>query len=397
MTDRRPADRPSADWPSADWPGLASLACYTVDIPARGGSYAMSHGRVLTSFPATVVKVTAQDGTTGFGEAGTLGGNYLDGFPGSARETIRELAPWVLECDPLEPGVLADGMDARVIGHLPGKAAIDIALWDLRGKLLGLPVARLLGGVRQRSLAAFQAISLGSPQEMAKDVGQLSGLGFRHWQLKLGDDPLADARRVHAVTEALPADSAFLTSDANRGWTVSDTLRFVRAVAGADTYLEQPCQTLAELARVRPHCPLPMMVDEGVKEPADLLAAVTLGCADAINIKPSRVGGLTKAARIRDLALAAGVMILVDEPQGAELATAGMAQLAATVNPGSFIAMGCFVGDHMPSCYRPPGREAAGARFEGGRVTWPDAPGLGVEVDEDRLGPPVFELSRPVP
>jgi cis-L-3-hydroxyproline dehydratase len=378
-----------------DSPGLASLACYAVDIPARGGSYTMSHGRTLTSFPATVVKVTAQDGTTGFGEAGTLGGNYLDGFPGSARETIRELAPWVLECDPLEPGVLADGMDARLIGHLPGKAAIDIALWDLRGKLLGLPVARLLGGVKQRSLAAFQAISLGSPEEMAKDVGYMSGLGFRHWQLKLGDDPLADARRVHAVAAALPADSAFLTSDANRGWTVSDALRFVSAVAGIDTYLEQPCPTLAELARVRPHCPLPMLVDEAVKEPADLLAAVALGCADAINLKPSRVGGLTKAARIRDLALAAGVMILVDEPQGAELATAAMAQLAATVSPGSFIAMGCFVGEHMPSCYSPQGRQAAGARFEGGMVAWPEGPGLGVEVDEDRLGSPVFELSRP--
>ena len=114
---------------------------------------------------------------------------------------------------------------------------------------------------------------------------------------------------------------------------------------------------------------------------------------DAINIKPSRVGGLTKAARIRDLALAAGVMILVDEPQGAELATAGMAQFAATISPGSFIAMGCFVGEHMPSCYQPPGREAGGARLDGGMVAWPDAPGLGVEVDESRLGQPLFEVS----
>jgi cis-L-3-hydroxyproline dehydratase len=382
------------DRPGLGRPGLASLACYAVDIPARGGGYTMSHGRTLAAFPATVVKVTAEDGTTGFGEAGTLGANYLDGFPGSARETIRELAPWVLGCDPLEPGVVADGMDARVIGHLPGKAAIDIALWDLRGKLLGLPVARLLGGVKQASLAAFQAISLAAADEMAGDVGYLAGLGFRHWQLKLGDDPVADAARVHAVVSVLPGDSAFLTSDANRGWTVSDALRFVRAVAGIDTYLEQPCQTLAELARVRAHCPLPMLIDEGVREPADLLAAAALGCADAINIKPSRVGGLTKAARIRDLALAAGVMILVDEPQGAELATAAMAQLAATIAPGSFIAMGCFVGPHMPSCYQAPGGALAGARLDGGVVAWPDAPGLGVEVDESRLGRPLFEVSR---
>ncbi len=168
---------------------LETLTCFAVEIPVRGGSYAMSRNRVLRSFSSTVVQVMAEDGTSGFGEACTLGGNYLDGFPGSAQAAIRELAPFVLQCDPLEPNVLADGMDALLIGHLPGKAAIDIATWDLRGKLLGLPAARLLGGVKQQSFGAFQAISLGSPAGMAGEVTQMADLGFRRWQLKLGDDP----------------------------------------------------------------------------------------------------------------------------------------------------------------------------------------------------------------
>lgn len=372
---------------------IDKLTCYAVDIPAKDGSYAMSGGRVLTSFPSTVVKVTAEDGTCGFGEACTLGGNYLDGFPGSARATIRELAPWVLQCDPLEPGVLADGMDALVIGHLPGKSAIDAAMWDLRGKLLGLPAARLLGGVKQHSFAAFQAISLAAPADMASEVSRMADLGFRRWQLKLGDDPLQDARRVRAVADALPADSAFLTSDANRGWTVADTLRFVTAVAGVDTYLEQPCRTTAELARVRRHCALPIIIDEGARDAADVLGALALDCIDAINLKPTRVGGLTKAARIRDLAQAAGLMILVDEPQGADLATAGLAQLAATINPENFLGTGYFMGAHMPVSYQGAGPRT-GPRFDGGMVSWADAPGLGVDIDEDVLGPPVFQLSR---
>ena len=152
---------------------LDRVTCYAVEIPAKDGSYTMSRNRVLRTFPSTVVQVTAEDGTSGFGEACTLGANYLDGFPGSARATIRELAPFVLQCDPLEPNVLADGMDSLVIGHLPGKAAIDIAMWDLRGKLLNLPVARLLGGVKQHSFGAFQAISLGSPADMAaEEIGR---------------------------------------------------------------------------------------------------------------------------------------------------------------------------------------------------------------------------------
>ena len=76
---------------------LDRVTCYAVEIPAKDGSYTMSRNRVLRTFPSTVVQVTAEDGTSGFGEACTLGANYLDGFPGSARATIRELAPFVLQ------------------------------------------------------------------------------------------------------------------------------------------------------------------------------------------------------------------------------------------------------------------------------------------------------------
>ena len=200
---------------------LQTVTCYAVEIPAKDGSYAMSRDRVLRSFPSTVVRMTAEDGTSGFAEACSLGANYFDGFPGSIQATIRELAPFVLQCDPLEPNVLADGMDALIIGHLPGKAAIDTAMWDLRGKLLGLPVAGLLGGIKQESFGAFQAISLGPPATMAAEVSRMADLGFRRWQLKLGDDPLVTAQRVHAAVSVLPAGSDLLTSDANRGWTSS--------------------------------------------------------------------------------------------------------------------------------------------------------------------------------
>lgn len=376
-----------------DFVRIIELACYSVDIPPKDGTYAMSHGRVLHAFPSTVVKVTAEDGTSGFGEACTLGGNYVDGFAASARATIKELSSWVLSCDPLEPDVLVDGMDDLVIGHLPGKAAIDIAMWDLRGKLLGQPVAKLLGGVKQTSLGAFQAISLASPAEMADEVRRMADHGFRRWQLKLGDDPLDDAQRVLAVAEAMPGDSQFLSSDANRGWSVAQALRFVRAVDGIDTYVEQPCRTMEELARVRAHTSLPMMVDESAREVTDLLEASRLGCMDAINLKPVRVGGLTKAARIRDLAQAMGVMVMVDEPQGADLATAGMVQLAATVSPRSFLGVSFFTGAYMPISYRRSDAAEQGPRIDHGVATWSEDPGLGIDIDESVFGDPVFRCT----
>jgi L-alanine-DL-glutamate epimerase-like enolase superfamily enzyme len=373
---------------------LIELSCYAVDIPAPHDSYVMSHGRVLNSFPATIIKITAEDGTAGYGEACTLGSNYLDGFPGSTHETVRLLASWVLACDVFAPGVLVDGMDRLVIGHLTGKAAIDIALWDLRGKLLGRPVAALLGGVKQASMPGFKAISLGDVDEMLAEVERAAARGYRAWQLKLGDDPIADAARVRAVADAIPADSTFLTSDANTGWTVAQALQFAAAIGDVTTYLEQPCATLADLVRLRPLIQRPMMVDESLKSEADALDIARSGCADAINLKVVRVGGLTKAARIRDLARAAGWMILADEPQGADLATAGLVQLAATIDPERLLGVGYFMGEDMKISYQHPGSRT-GPQLVDGRVEYVDRPGLGVEIDEDAFGEPFFTVRAP--
>jgi L-alanine-DL-glutamate epimerase-like enolase superfamily enzyme len=121
------------------------------------------------------------------------------------------------------------------------------------------------------------------------------------------------------------------------------------------------------------------------------VAAIGMGCIDAINLKPVRVGGLTKAARIRDLCEAAGIMILVDEPQGADLATAGMAQLAASIEPTRFLAASYFMGEHMPISYQAVGTRS-GPRYDRGEIRWIDSPGLGVEVDESVFGEPLFSV-----
>lgn len=370
---------------------VRELSCYAVDIPTQHDTYVMSHNRVLTAFPTTIVKVTAEDGTVGWGEACTLGSNYLDGFPASAQATVNLLSDWVLECDVFEAGVLVDGMDRLVIGNLTGKAAIDIAMWDLRGKLLGRPVAQLLGGVKARSMPGFKAISLASAPEMVAEVEEAAERGYRAWQLKLGDEPIADAARVRAVADAVPTDSTFMTSDANKGWTVAQTLRFTAEIDGVDTYLEQPCPSIDELRRIRSAVSRPIMADEVLRTESDCLDLVQAGCADAINLKVVRVGGLTKAARIRDFAQAAGWMILADEPQGADLATAALTQFAATVNPEQLLATAYFMGEDMKISYRPAG-DSSGPKLVGGRVEYVEAPGIGVEIDESLFGEPLFTV-----
>ena len=134
-----------------------------------------------------------------------------------------------------------------------------------------------------------------------------------------------------------------------------------------------------------------MMVDESLKDTTDALAALAAGCTDAINLKVVRVGGLTKAARIRDLAQAAGWMVLVDEPQGADIATAGLAHLAATVEPSHLLGVAYFMGPDMKISYQPQGADT-GPRLRDGTVTYTDEPGLGLTIDDAVLGAPLFTL-----
>jgi L-alanine-DL-glutamate epimerase-like enolase superfamily enzyme len=149
---------------------------------------------------------------------------------------------------------------------------------------------------------------------------------------------------------------------------------------------------LPELAQLAAVSALPLMIDESGQTYQDVLSASQLGIADALNLKISRVGGLTKAARIRDLAEAVGMGILVDEPQGADLATAAMAQLAASIDPRRFLGVSYFMGHHMTLSYQKEGA-TTGPGFSDGSVVLTDAPGLGVTVDEEIFGEPIYVLT----
>jgi L-alanine-DL-glutamate epimerase-like enolase superfamily enzyme len=366
---------------------IVGLRCYTLDLPLAVPSYTMSGGRALTSVTTTIVEVTSANGVHGFGEACTLGANYIEDFPGANVEAVRLLAPVVVGADVLAPRVLLARMDAAVKGHQAAKSAIDAACLDLRGKLLGVPAYVLLGGRYGDRYPIFHPLTLAGPDEMAREAQALAGRGYRHWQLKIGEDPETDARRVQAVVDVLGPGHPFITADANGAWTLPQAQRFVRAVEHLPVYVEQPCATLEETAQIRARCTLPVVVDEVVRTPADLLTAVGIRAADAVNIKPARVGGLTRAAQLRDCVEAAGMMLMVDDPLGGLLAMAGIAHLAVATNPKYLLA-----ATHMASTHVEPSALAAmtgGPRVQDGWGIVSEAPGLGVEVDVQRLGEPV--------
>lgn len=357
------------------------------DVSYVHGRYTMSRGRVVERLPSTVVRLTTDEGLQGFGETCPLGPAYLPAHGAGARAALQELAPSLLGLDPREPSLVGDRMEAALAGHPYAKSPVDVACWDLAGKSAGVPVCTLLGGRRQDSFPLYVAVPLGPVEEMAAYVEARRGEGIHRFQLKLGATPREDARRVQAVLEATGDDDVVI-ADANAGWRLADAMVAARLLEGLDrVVLEQPCATLEECLVVRAHTSLPMVLDEVIGDLGSFLRAWNGRGMDAINLKLSKVGGLTRARQLRELAEQLGVNLTIEDTWGGDLVTAAVSHLAASTRPEALLTvsfMNDWVREHVAG-FEP--------RSRGGQGAAPDGPGLGIDVDLELLGEPLFSLA----
>ncbi|HEY3764573.1 MAG TPA: mandelate racemase/muconate lactonizing enzyme family protein [Gaiellales bacterium] len=362
---------------------IARVEVYGYELTYRGEEYVMSGGRSIASLDSTVVRVITDDGVDGYGETCPLGGTYLAAHAEGARAALRELAPAVIGADVAGFGVLHDRMDAVLTGHAYAKSAIDVACWDAAAKTLGISVSTLLGGRRLESFPLYVAVPLGPPQAMADHAAQLRADGITRFQLKVGDSPRVDAERVAAVLAVCGPDDVVI-ADANGRYTTQAGVVAARLLAGYDgVYIEQPCPTVEACSYVRGHTDLPFVLDECIHDPASLVHAHDLRALEAFNLKISKVGGLTKARQMRDLAESLGLSVTIEDTWGGDLVTAAVAHLAATTREQHLFTvsfMNDWTNEHVAG-YAP--------RSSGGRGSAPTAPGLGIEVDLAALGAPL--------
>jgi cis-L-3-hydroxyproline dehydratase len=360
---------------------------YGYDLTYVHGRYVMSSGRVIDRLPSTVVRVTTRDGVTGFGEACPLGPTYLEGFGGGARAAIHELGPAVLGADVTEPAEVGRRMDAALRGHRYAKSAIDVACWDAFGRSVDKSVGALLGGRARTDLPLYVAVPLGPPDDMAAFVTGERAKGIRVFQAKIGDTAARDAERIEAIAAVVgPGDT--ILADANGGWSRQEAIRFARAIEGTrNVLLEQPCATFESCLAVRRLTTLPMVLDEIVVDLGDLVRGIAAEAMDHINLKIGRVGGLTQARLMRDVAVALGLRLTIEDTWGGDIVTAAVAQLASGV-PGEALCAVSFMNDWTNEHLGGHQPRSAG---ETGPV--PDGPGLGIEVEVDALGEPLATFS----
>lgn len=306
---------------------ITGIHAYRVELPLHEGSYKWSGGNSVEVFDSTVVAVHTDAGVVGYGEVCPLGPAYLPAYANGARTGIAELAPGLLGLDPTELGTLNRRMDQLMRGHPYVKSALDMACWDILGKVTNQPVVTLLGGRDGQDFALYRAISQDTPERMAGNVAGYRAEGYTKFQLKVGGDPDTDIERIHAVAAQLTRGDV-LIADANTGWRQHEAVRIAQAVKDVNVYLEQPCFSYEECLAVRRHTDRPFVLDEVIDGLDMVLRGVADQAMDVINLKISKVGGLTKARQIRDLCVSLGIAMTIEDTWGGDIITAAIAHLA---------------------------------------------------------------------
>lgn len=364
---------------------ITGIKAYQVDLPLHEGNYQWSEGKSVAVFDSTVVQIDTDAGVTGYGEVCPLGPVYLPAYATGARQGIREVAPQLIGEDPTQLQVINHKMDRVMKGHPYVKSALDMACWDIFGKVAGLPVCNLLGGRYGDDVGLYRAISQRPAEEMAKNVVGYRAEGYRRFQLKVGGDPDEDIQRIRAVREILePRDK--LIADANTGWLMHEAMRVVGAVNDVDVYIEQPCATYQQCLSIRRNTRLPFVLDEVIDSVEAILKGAADGAMDVVNIKISKFGGLTRARQARDLCVALGIAMTLEDSWGGDIVTAAIAHLAQST-PTEFL----FTTTDFNSYVSKSIADGAPQRTNGRMSASQDA-GLGIRPRLDALGDPVWMI-----
>jgi len=362
---------------------ITDIQIYQVDLPLTEGKYSWSEGKSVDVFDSTVVRVQTDSGVEGYGEVCPLGPVYLPAYASGARVGIAQLAPQLIGSNPTELTKINEMMDRLLKGHPYVKSAIDLACWDILGKVAGLAVCTMMGGRYGDDFVLYRAISQRPAAEMAENVQSYREQGYRRFQLKVGGEPNEDIERIRAARGVLESSDK-LVADANTGWLMHEAMRVAAAVDDLDVYLEQPCRTYEQCLSVRRNTKLPFVLDEVIDSVDAILKGAADHAMDVVNIKISKFGGLTKAKQARDLCVSLGIAMTLEDSWGGDIVTAAIAHLAHST-PTEFL----FTSTDFNSYVTQSIADGAPQR-QNGRLAASTAPGLGVQPNWDILGDPVW-------
>ena len=358
---------------------ITAIDVGVVAVPLKG-TYATAHGSLGVQ-RSVLARVRTDDGLVGWGNVDPTPG-YSEMNVEEIVSTAREsLGSALLGSDPLNITAALHRMDAQCPARNEARALLEMALFDLKGKALGVPVWSLLGGKLRDEVILNAWIGAVPPERAAAEAADWCRRGFRSAKIKIGRDFREDVDRVAAV-RGVVGQTMSLRVDANEGLDVESAIRLAKALARYEiTLFEQPVPRadLHGLARIRRESPVPIMADESVRDARSLMEIIRLEAADLIKVKVMKQGGVCRTLQLVSIAEAAGLGVILGHGFGLWVSTLAELHVAAA---SLCILDGCEAVGPLKMASEvvknPP-------NMEGGRVQIPDAPGLGVEPDEGLL------------
>ncbi|EIJ36819.1 mandelate racemase/muconate lactonizing enzyme family protein [Thiothrix nivea] len=360
---------------------ITKVSLFHKHLPMLCSSFTCSLEPGVTSADVVIVKVETDEGLVGYGEAGAVGGypNYAAGIMSSSAELIKR---HLIHQDPRDINAIQHLM-SLIDGHGSIKSAFDIACWDILGKWMEQPLARLLGGRLRDSVPVYRGLPLKKPVEMGKEADAWRTEGYRMFLMKVGSGNLAEDVECIEAVMANRQPGEHYTVDASGRWRPEEALYVLKAVQHLDFVLEQPCWHYDECLSVRQRTGRAVKLDNVITDVNMVLRAQADRSCELMTLKIDKLGGVSQGRMARDITSAAGIAVTMEAQWGTEIMGAAVTQLATTTPANRLLAasdvhtysslttakgMPIFVEDGMMGMVNN------------------DLPGLGIEVDPDSLG-----------
>jgi L-alanine-DL-glutamate epimerase-like enolase superfamily enzyme len=351
---------------------IRDVEIYLFDLPLAA-PFRIAIGE-MTAANDVLVRVVTDGGLVGIGEACP--------FPPITGETqatnaaaARAIRDVLVGRDPLAIEGLLREIGAMVHANPSAVAAYDMALYDILGKVAGMPLFRLFGSDRTQ-FETDVTTGIDATDVVVAETKKHAGWGYKTLKIKVGTDPDADFARLLAVREAIGYDIN-IRIDANQGWSVPQSIYALRKMDKLRIQLvEQPvvASDIDGLKTIRDASPIPIMADEACYLPADALELVRADACDYFNIKLMKAGGILNAIRIAHIADAADIRCMVGCMLESNVALTAAAHVVAS-------QANIIFADLDGNAEHTLNPVVGGMTVKGGVVTLPETPGLGCDVD----------------
>jgi len=333
---------------------------------------------------AVLVKIFTNDGIIGYGESCA----WEPEFYGETLESVsssleKYIAPKLIGLDPININRILSLIDSLLAKSSCVKEGVDLALFDLVGKILKVPVHTLLNGSFRDKIPIASEIGIDTPEVMSQSALDILKMGIKVIKIKGSNDISQDVRRIKAVREAI-SDRVDLRLDPNAHWHTYETIKAMREVEDCNLQLlEQPVPAwdLKGMAHIRNSIGIPLMADESIWTPQDVIKIAELGAADIINIKIAKSGGLLVAKKIEAVAESAGLSCIVGTELEPGFSSVAKIHLAASMRN---LPLACEFTE-LPQVFVNGSILKQEIKIENGCLKVPQEPGLGFDLNEETL------------